>query len=143
MVSGVLAEDDPAAPEGVTQLLEDFEIAYETENGDLLRAIVTDDYFFSEDFYSPGGTTPDFSAGGPVDVVADFGETLKSVERSGDLIVSGEGPWIVAVAESWTPDQFNRTDGTAIYVMVDDEGTMKIDNYYFAGVRVDVQADFD
>ena len=65
------------------------------------------------------------------------------VERFGDLTVTGDGPWMVAVAETWIPDKLNQVDGVAVYVVVDDNGTTKIDKYYFAGQRVPVEYDFD
>lgn len=53
----------------------------------------------------------------------------------------GDGPWFVSVGETWT-DPSNHFDGTAVYVIVDDDGTPQISRYYWAGVRVTVQPDF-
>jgi hypothetical protein len=64
------------------------------------------------------------------------------IERFGEPIVAGDGPWFVTVGEVWIPDTFNRSEGTASYVIVDDGGTLRIAKYYWTGVKVAVDPDF-
>jgi hypothetical protein len=144
LVAGAFVlDDDSAAPTEVTVLLDEFATAYATEDTDLFGTIVTDDYTFTEDFYSAGEPTPDFSAAGPLHAALDdIATSTWRVERLGDPIVVGDGPWFVSVGESWT-DPFNRADGAAVYVVVDDQGTPKISRYFWAGVKIEVQPDFD
>ena len=127
-------------PAEAERVLEDFEAAAESEDADLFRSIITDDYFFAEDFYMPDGTDPDFSAAGPFSVSRIEWSTYQ-VERFGDAIVAGDGPWMVSIGEIWT-DEFNRWDGTATYVLVDDAGQIKVNSYDWIGVKVPVQPDF-
>ena len=132
--------DDSAAPVEVTQLLDDFATAYAENDADLMQAIITDDYFITQDFYMAGEATPHHTAAGPFNRVLLRSSTLR-IERFGEPIVAGDGPWFVAVGENWV-DSFNRYEGTADYVIEDDGGTLKIDKYYWAGVKVVVEPDF-
>ena len=139
LVSAVVSDDDTTMPDEVRQVLDDFETAYETNDMELFNATVSDDYFFTDDFYSPGEQVPEYTMAGPA-YAAKVRHADWSVERF-DPTVVGDGPWFVSVGETWT-DPFNHFDGTAVYVIVDDDGTPQISRYYWAGVRVAVQPDF-
>jgi hypothetical protein len=140
LVAGVAADDTPDVPAEVTRVLDDFGTAYATADGDLFTSIVTEDYFFNERFYAADAVVPDFTTAGPRTERIVSSSTFQ-VERFGDVIVAGDGPWMVAVGEVWT-DPFNRWDGVANYVMVDDGGEVKIATYDWVGVKVPVQPDF-
>ncbi len=129
---------DSAAPAEVTQLLDDFATAYEEKDVDLMQAIITDDFWLSEDFYRLGDVTLDSTVAGPFSPLM-LTRSSYSVERFGEPIVAGDGPWFVTVGEVWIPDIFNRRYGTASYVIVDDGGTLKIAKYNWAGVTVAVE----
>ena len=143
------ASDDSAVtdlPPEVEQVLDDFSTAYATADSELMASIVTEDFFASEDFYSPGGTEPDFSFNAPkfsiVEGVDNSSAQPVAVERFGDPIVTGDGPWVVSIGETWL-DAFNRHDGTATYLIVNDDGVVRIHTYDWAGIEVPVEADFD
>lgn len=132
----------PAVPADVDQLLNDFGTAWKTADSDLFRSIATEDFFYNEDFYSPGAVAPDFSVGGPLFSMANgIDSSTFQVERFGEVIVTGDGPWVVSVGETWL-DYANRWDGTATYLILDDGGTLKIDEYDWVGVSTPVQPDF-
>jgi len=133
--------DDSAAPAEVTQLLDDFATAYADNDVDLMQAIITDDFWLTEDFYRQGDVTVDSTAAGPFSPGL-LSRSTYHVERYGEPIVAGDGPWFVSVGEVWIPDIFNRREGTATYVIVDDGGTLKIAKYYWAGVTFAVEPDF-
>jgi hypothetical protein len=56
------------------------------------------------------------------------------IELSGEAIVVGEGPWFVSVAESQTGGG-NASEETTSYVVVDDDGTLKLDRKCSVGSR--------
>ena len=59
-----------------------------------------------------------------------------AVEQSGDYIVAGDGPWFISVEETWADATINsRMSGTASYVILDDEGALRIAEHYWAGIR--------
>jgi hypothetical protein len=124
----------------VAQLLDDFATAHAENDADLMQAIITDDYVSTVDFYRPGEVTADFTAVGPFSATTT-GRLTYRIERFGEPIVAGNGPWFVTVGEVWIPDSFNRDDGTATYVVVDDGGTLKIAKYFWAGVKGVGEAD--
>jgi hypothetical protein len=53
-------------------------------------------------------------------------------EQVGDNLVVGDGPWVVSVNENWMETEL-RFDGTATYVIVEQDGTMKIASHYWTG----------
>ena len=56
------------------------------------------------------------------------------IELSGEAIVVGDGPWFVSVAESQTGSG-NACEGTTAYVVVDDDGTLKLARKSWVGTR--------
>lgn len=125
-----------APPDDVAEVLDDYIAAWENQDVDGFRAVVTDDYALNEEILELDGPRHPLVA--DVDYAADGVEgTDYEVEFFGDMIVTGEGPWFVAVGETWI-DRFNRLDGTANYVIVDEAGTLKISDHYWAGVRLPI-----
>ena len=144
VIRDVVSGDDAAVPEEITQLLEEFETAYDTNDGDLFRSIISEDYFLTDEFYQPGDRTPNYTVAGPDYVGVRGVETYGwQVERLGEPIVTGDGPWFVAVGEKWTEPPFTDTVGTATYTNVTENGAMKIAKYYWAGVYDPVEHEFD
>lgn len=135
-------ESTAVVPVEVEQVIDDVTTAWVTADEDLFRSIATEEFFYNEDFYSAGQVTPDFTASGPLFSMANAidGSTWE-VERFGDMIVAGDGPWVVTVGEVWF-DYANRWDGVATYLLVDEGGTLKVDKYDWVGVGVPVQPDF-
>jgi hypothetical protein len=143
LVVNATSDDDSAAPTEVTDLLDDFALAYENRDVELFETIVIDDYSFVEDFYASTEGSQDFTAAGPLHAALDNVRTSSyRVERFGDTIVAGNGPWIAAVGESWI-DPFNQYDGAGLYTIVEENGTLEIAKYVWAGIKVEVQVDFD
>lgn len=129
-------------PDDVAQVVDDFARAFEEQDDELMASIITDDFEATIDFYNPGTTEPAFTYG-----VTEQGllrETRTQAwehERFGDLLVAGDGPWVVAAHESWS-DVSNREDGVRVFVIVEQDGVPKIDRYSFATVKVPVVPDF-
>ena len=60
----------------------------------------------------------------------DYGWTN---ERSGEVLITGSGPWFVSFNETWF--EGNATyEGAANYLVVDDAGTLRIANHYWSGL---------
>lgn len=145
LVAVVVTDDDSAngsAPDDVRQVLDDFATAFAEQDVALMESIITDDFSGSVDFYNLGTVEPAFTVGvTPTLLLREVRESAFTVERSGDLLVAGNGPWTIAARETWT-DPSNLEEGTRIYVIVDEDGTPKLASYYYVTVKVPVVPDF-
>jgi hypothetical protein len=130
------------APDDVIQLVEDFERAFEEQDVELIQSIITEDFSATAQLYNPDTAKPAFTAGlVSSSLTSEINAQTWNVERSGDRLVAGDGPWVVAARETWS-DRFNRDEGTRIYIIVDEDGTPKIAGYYYVGILYDVMPDF-
>ncbi len=127
---------EPAGPDRLDEieaLIEAYLASWETEDEEALRASVTDDFVIHEYHYSAGTgdlrEVIDDDADGIVRRGFDYAWENEII---GDLIVSGNGPWLVRFRESWQ-QQTSRHDGIATYDVVDDGGTLKIARHSWAG----------
>jgi hypothetical protein len=103
----------------------------------------TEDFSSTAELHNPNTIEPAFIAGmGYENFRYEVRAQAWNVERSGELLVAGEGPWIVAARETWS-DRFNRDEGTRLYIVVDEAGTPKIAGYYYVGISYDVIPDFE
>lgn len=121
--------DESAVPADVQQVLDDYYDAWETQDGNALRALITDDYSLTEHVYEPDGRQ--------VVVVRDpdnlsLNLDAYTIETFGTPIVTGDGPWFVSVGESWV-GEFSRSDGIATYEVVEQDGTLLIARHYWDG----------
>jgi hypothetical protein len=145
LVVAVMADDDSVdgnASDEVRQVLDDFATAFAEQDVELMESIITDDFFGTVDFYNPGTVEPAFTVGvTPTLLLREVRDSTFSVERSGGLLVAGDGPWTIAARETWS-DPSNREEGTRLYVVVNDDGVPKIATYYYAAVKVPIVPDF-
>ena len=132
------ADDDQAGPPVEVQtLIDDFVVAMETADYEAMQALVTDR--FRRPFYEGD---PDGVAYRDVWNIEAFTfletETTRfDIESVGDPIARGDGPWFVSVAQDWV-DTSNGDWFEVIYTfaVVDDDGTLKIDDAYWVGRAV-------
>lgn len=141
----VVTDDDSgtgSAPDDVIEILDDFATAFDEQDVELMESIITDDFFGTTDVYNPDTTDPAFTvAVTPSQLLLEVRDSTFDVERSGDLLVAGQGPWTIAARETWR-DPSNQEEGTRIYVVVDDDGAPKLAGYYYVTVKVPVVPDF-
>jgi len=135
--------DSTAAPADVQAVLDEFLVAMETYDYEAMQALVTRQ--FRRPMYEgdPFGSTP-YRSVMSIDYW-DFFERedpIFEIERIGDPIVRGEGPWYVSVAENWEyPDQQVVYESIYTYVVVvDTDDVLRIDDAYWVGHSV-VMAD--
>ena len=145
LVAVVVTDDDSAngsAPDDVRQVLDDFATAFAEQDVALMESIITDDFSGSVEFYNLGTVEPAFTVGvTPTLLLREVRQSAFTVERSGDLLVAGNGPWTIAARETWT-DPSNLEEGTRIYVIVEEDGTPKLASYYYVTVKVPVVPEF-
>lgn len=133
-----------AIPDDVQQVVDDFVAANNNEDFEALLAVTTD--AFTRPMYelhSDGGTRT--STWREVstfdDIERNFGSSGSyEITNVGDALIHGDGPWIVSLAQVWESLAPDDQSGTgvgykAVYtlVIVDDDGTVKIDDAYWAG----------
>ena len=127
--------DDSDVPSEVQDVLDEFERATEEENIEALTAIVTDDYHFNQVYFREGEDEPEYTRAGDIGSAQSRFVTTQEllIQRVGDPVVDGEGPWIVTVEENFS-DQFTLFEGTGTYTIVDEGGVMKIETYDWSGL---------
>lgn len=57
-----------------------------------------------------------------------------AAEQLGSLLVTGDGPWFVSVAENWQ-DSSSLLEGQANYTVIEVDGELEIVNHYWAGFK--------
>ena len=142
----VLAGDDDGAADtaqdDVIQVLDDFATAFDEQDVELMESIITEDFSGTVDFFNPDTAEPAFTVGVSRSVLLrEVRDSTFSVERSGDLLVAGDGPWAIAARETWR-DPSNLEEGTRLYVIVDDNGTPKLAGYHYVTVKIPVVPEF-
>jgi hypothetical protein len=129
--------DDGAAsvPDDVQQVLDDYEAAVENNDVEAFRAVVTDD-FRRPEYYGDGDGAP-YRGVQTADNLAAYLRANEGIEieKVGDpVVVAADGTWYVAYPERWialgtgTGYEYIYT-----YVVVDEGGTLKLDDAYWAG----------
>jgi hypothetical protein len=126
-------------PVEIEQLLDDYLRAWEEKDEAAIRAATTNDFVITEYIYEESdvaGTTA-------VELYEHISDDIDGVvrqgfrydwenEQVGQALVTGDGPWVVSVEENWI--YYNRHyDGTANYVIVEEDGSLKIANHYWSG----------
>ena len=118
------------------QTIDEYNTAWEEQDPEALLAVVTDDFVEEYHYYTQlddhvSVSTDSFGATEAASYAAssDF-----QIELSGESIVVGDGPWFVSVAESQTGGG-NAYEGTTAYVVVDDDGTLKLARKSWVGSR--------
>jgi hypothetical protein len=118
------------------QTIDEYNTAWEEQDPEALLAVVTDD--FEEEYRWYTQVDDRVSYGGDswgATEAASYAESSSyQIELSGEVIVVGDGPWFVSVAESQTGGGY-AYEGTATYVVVDDDGTLKLARKSWVGSR--------
>ena len=148
VVSGCGGDSGSELPESAQAVLDDYRAAFPSQDVETFYASITDDWFIREYYYGTnthtlwedwvveGGGTPSAIANG-----IEFGDPVELIEVR-DVVVSGDGPWIVTANEIWEEDKGSyrfRWDGNFTRVIVEDAGTMKIASVLFAGGIAEVE----
>jgi hypothetical protein len=156
LVAQVSTDDDgTAVPDDVQAVVDEYLLAVENVDFEAMQAVVTEDFrrpFYEGDpagtglMTSEGITLPEQDVWTIEDFEAEFWDSdtaVYDVEHIGDPIVQGDGPWYVSVAQHWTSASLgNQFDAIYTFAVVDEDGTLKIDDAYWAGNRsVFVEAD--
>lgn len=127
-------------PEGIEELLDNYLRAWEEKDESAIRQATTEDFVINEYIY----TAREVDVGQEVSLFEHITDDIDGVvsvgmsfdwenEHLSDLLTTGEGPWVVSVEEHWTWAT-SKYEGTANYLIVDDGGTLKIANHYWAGI---------
>lgn len=134
-------------PEEAAQLLDDYRDAFVNQDVETFYASITDDFFFREYYYGAATQTlwTDWvveASGTPSEAARDmeFDDPIELIEVR-DVVVSGDGPWVVTANEIWEREggiRF-RWDGNFTRVIVEDAETMKIASVLFAGTITEAE----
>lgn len=118
------------------QVVDDYNTAWEENDREAILAAVTEDfteeyrwYTESDGQVSVGGDSWDASSAASYASTSDY-----QIDLSGEAIVVGDGPWFISVTESQTGGGYTY-EGTTSYVVVDDDGTLKLDRKSWVGSR--------
>lgn len=137
------ANSDTAIPAEVEQVLNDYNSAWEQNDANAFRTLVTDDYILSLSFYVEDGmseTYADRFSQSASDAARDveFGREWR-IEQFGEPIATGDGPWFITVGQNWVGLENGQDifldDGTASYAIVEVDGTLKVANHTWVGHR--------
>ncbi len=135
-------------PAEVEQLIDDYLAAWEGRDEAAIRAVTADDFVLNEYTYQNGGLGiggESIDAGTTVLWLHVDGYDVEQIisvsfveewqnELVGEPIITGNGPWIVSVEENWTLWEAH-SNGIATYVIVEEDGSLKIANHLWAGKR--------
>jgi hypothetical protein len=148
LVATALADDGGGgggtanAPDEVIEVVENFERAFEEQDDELALSIITEDFLSNSDIYKPNTVKPLFTAAfTPSSLSSEVRVAAFDIERSGELLVAGDGPWVVATRETWI-GPFERDEGVRLYVIVEEDGAPKLAGYYYVGTLHEVTPDF-
>jgi hypothetical protein len=128
---------EPAMPGDVQQVIDDYLRAWEERDEAAIRA-TTDDFVINEYIYREDADTGEIALYehivDDIDgvVMRGFNYTWENAQYGQPLVV-GDGPWVVTVEENWVYTM-QHYDGLAHYIVVDEEGTLKVANHYWAGL---------
>lgn len=143
LVAQTAGDDDSAAiPDDIQAVLDEYLVIWETHDYEALQALVTDDFrhvnyqgVFEEIPYRDVRT---------IEMQAWMGRTEPppnlQIERVGEPIVRGDGPWYVSIAENWDGSVPGiRHAYISTYVVVDTDGELRIDDIYSAWQVVNLE----
>ena len=120
------AEPETAAPQAVQELIDDYEAVWNNYDGDAFSAVTTEDYTHTNgDFTSDRDTM--------ASTIASMAPSSNfQVERIGDLVVTGKGPYYVAGANRLHDSQ-GIEDGISAFVIVETDDGLKVAEHLFVG----------
>lgn len=136
-------ESGDPVPAGLHDVVDQFLVAFETNDYELLQDVVTER--FRRPFYqgdpdgSPWRDDYRIEAYEFMDDpnLSDTELAFYDIETVGERIVRGTGPWYVSEAQNWTEaNRPNRYEAVHTMVVVDVDGTLLVDDAYWAGTSV-------
>jgi hypothetical protein len=141
------AADDAAFPSEIDALIDDYLGAWEAYDADgFLEAttlgMVLEEYYYEDghDLEYPDNARVTIHIEEPSrERVIEFGfsdDHTWTNERIGDPIISGDSPWFVSQRENWTiHDEYGTElfEGMALYVVVSEDGELKVANHFWVG----------
>lgn len=118
------------------QAIDEYNTAWHEQDPEALRAVVTDDFVEEYHWYTQldDQVNVGSESWGAASAASYAASTDYRIELSGEAIVVGDGPWFVSVAESQTGGGYEY-EGTAHYVVVDDDGILKLARKSWVGSR--------
>ena len=129
--------DGASMPSEVEQVLDQYLEAAATGDFEAFEAVVTPEFRRPMYLGNLYGGPPDRD----VDDIEYFrdeydGTRGYEIERIGDPIVRGDGPWFVSFAETWKATAWKgQLEVISTYALVERDGTILIDDAYWVGVE--------
>jgi len=119
---------DTAVTAEIEELLDDYYTAWNDWDGDAYLTLVTENAVHET---SLGTSTAQSQAS----FIDGFGAYDWHVERIGEAIMHGDGPWYVAQANLLTANTYPEDghEGMTVLTIVDDEGTLKVARHVYLG----------
>ncbi len=113
---------ETAVTADIQQLIDDYTAAWNDYDGVAFTALVTESYGFA----SPYGNSDAVEEA--INISTYLETTNWHATHSGDPIMVGDGPWLVAVANHITGNDFGADgeDGISVITVVDNDGTLLI-----------------
>ena len=133
--------DGASMPSEVEQVLDQYLEAAATGDFEAFEAVVTPEFRRPMYLGNLYGGPPDRD----VDDIEYFrdeydGTRGYEIERIGDPIVRGDGPWFVSFAETWNyPPQDLQYETISTYALVERDGTILIDDAYRVEIAVPME----
>lgn len=115
------SSSDTAVTADIQQLLDDYGAAWNDYDGEAFSALVTENYHF---VMGPDSSTAAEQAG----YIPNLESSNWHQEQTGDAIMVGDGPWLVASPNILTGDGYG-VDGQAgfsLFTVMDVDGTLQI-----------------
>jgi hypothetical protein len=136
---------ETAIPGEITQLLEDYDAAFNAYDADAFQALVTEGYMaYRTEYDSHYAVSSGIAETSPVEwVIAGLKSYYPNlefrIERRGQAIVSGDGPWLVSqvLFEEYNDPKYpNGIEGISTVTIVDEDGTLKVARDIFVALEV-------
>lgn len=112
----------------VAQLLDDYSAAWNDWDGEAFLTLVTDEATFR----TAAGTT---GAHEQADLIDSFGSSNWHIDRVGEPVISGDGPWYVAQPVHLSASTYPAAgyDGIATFTIVDVDGMLRVADHAYTG----------
>lgn len=125
VVYDIVTESDTAVSADIETLLDDYTTAWNSHDGDAFRALVADNYV--HEYAGMTSTVDDVAAN------IETGTVYQTVvEKIGEPIQYGDGPYIVAQANHLTSST-TQLDGISVFTIVQNGDAYMIQSHVFIG----------
>ena len=139
IVNDLSTGSDSPTNAAITQLLDDYTAALgpgaaEAWDAKAFGNVVTDDFAIGEFYYRLFGDTLAKSTDTFEMDEISLSSTWELRETS-EPVITGDGPWIAAKIDNWG-DSKSDGWGIGVFVVVDDNGTLKVADKYWIGIGI-------